>query len=343
VKTSTDHRASRGKHGLRRLTVLGAVVAVLATGACGGTETGTSAGGSTSPKASESKAAPAVLTDDQYLENAADFVDAADWDAAKTVKIELGEMFFKPKDVSLEAGKPYVLEFVNTGKVKHEFTSAKFFRSAATRKIESASSEVKVPFFTEVEVLPGKTVSLFVIPIVTGSFETVCEIEGHQEAGMEGTFTVTGKTPAVPVPVLGSLAAGPWLQDGPALVEAAAETWDAKAKTIRVEAGEDGAKMFFNPKNPVLKVGTPYVLEFVNIGKVKHEFTSAKFFPTMALRKVQDVEGEYKGLLLKEAEVFPGMQTDLYVIPTKVGTFDIVCEIEGHSEAGMFGTIKVTK
>src|SRR5680860_1407611 len=136
-----DQRPSGGMWGLRRFAVLGAVFAVLVTGACGSSET----------------AKPAVLAEDQYLENAADFVDAADWDAAKTLRIELGEMFFKPKNISVEAGKPYVLELVNTGKVKHEFSAAKFFRSVATRKVESDSSEVKVPFFTEVEVLAGKT------------------------------------------------------------------------------------------------------------------------------------------------------------------------------------------
>jgi len=331
-----DQRPSGGMWGLRRFAVLGAVFAVLVTGACGSSETA-------KPAAGASTGTPAVLAEDQYLENAADFVDAADWDAAKTVRIELGEMFFKPKNISVEAGKPYVLELVNTGKVKHEFSAAKFFRSAATRKVESDSSEVKVPFFTEIEVLAGKTVKLFVIPVVPGAFEMLCELPGHREAGMEGTITVTGSAPAAPAPVLGSMAAGPWLQNGPDLVEAAAETWDAKAETVRIEAGEDGAKMFFEPKDLVLKVGTPYVIELVNVGKIKHEWAADKFFPTVAFRKAEDAAGEYKGPLLREVEAFAGKQVDLYLIPTKAGTFEIICMIPGHREAGMEGTITVTK
>jgi len=289
------------------------------------------------------KVAPASFTDDQYLQNPKDFVDAAKWDAAAKVRIDLGEMFFKPEDVRLEAGKPYVIELANTGKVKHEFAASKFFRSVATRKVENSGSEVKVPYFTEVEVLAGKSVELFVIPTVPGSFEMLCEIAGHREAGMEGTISVTGSAPTVPTPVFGSVKAGPWLQNGPALVEAASATWKETAKTIRIEAGEDGAKMFFKPNNIVLKAGMPYVIELVNTGKIKHEYTADKFFPTVAFRKAEDASGEYKTPMLKEAEVKAGAQLDLFLIPTTPGTYDIVCEIEGHKAAGMFGTITVTK
>ncbi len=40
--------------------------------------------------------------------------------------------------------------------------------------------------------------------------------------------------------------------------------------------------------------------------------------------------------------MFAGKTVELYLIPTKAGTYDLVCEIEGHFEAGMFGTITVT-
>lgn len=338
-----ERQGSGATRMMQRLTVLGAVVAVLATGACGTSETAKPAAGGASSKAPVA-VAPAVLGEDEYVQNASAFVDAAKdtWDAkAVTVKIELGEMFFKPKNVDLEAGKPYVLELVNTGKVKHEFTADKFFRGSAMRKVESDSSEFKAPFMKEIEIKAGQTVKLFVIPVIPGSFDTICEIKGHSELGMKGTITVKGDKPATPAPVLGSLKAGLWVQNGPALVAAASTTWDAKKSTVRIEAGEAGAKMLFKPSNINLKVGTPYVIEMVNVGKTKHEFTSAQFFPTMAFRKAEDPSGEYKTLLVKEAEVFPGKQLDLYLIPTKAGTFKIVCELPGHEQAGMVGTITV--
>lgn len=341
MESTVIQRATGTRRSLRRLTALGVTLAVLATGACGTAKTEEPAAGGAAGAATP--AAPAVFDDDQYLQNAKEFVDAADWDAAPKVRIDLGEMFFEPEDVRLEAGKPYVIELVNTGKVKHEFAASKFFRSVATRKVENPGSEVKVPYFTEIEVFAGESIELFVIPTVPGSFEMLCEIEGHREAGMEGTITVTGSAPTVPVPVIGSVKAAPWLQNGPALIEAAAATWDATAKTIQIEAGEDGAKMFFKPNNIVLKVGTPYVLELVNSGEIKHEFTADEFFPTIAFRKAEDAFGEYKAPMLKEAEVKAGAMLELFLIPTVPGTYDIICEIEGHEEAGMFGTITVTE
>lgn len=351
---TADQRTKRGTVRLRRLTVLGAAVALLAT-ACGNqtattpAKAGNASNSTDSSKATTSTSAPMTkpaIADGQYLSNASEFVDAAKptWDTtAKAVPIELKEMSFTPKNITLEAGKPYVLKLTNTGKVKHEFSAGQFFRASAVRKTDSNSGAVKVPFFTEIEVLAGKTVDVLVIPVLPGTFQMLCEIPGHLEAGMSGAITVTGKAPAIPTPVLSDVSSGAWLQTAGALIDAAKPSWDAKAKTVRIDAGEAGAKMFFKPKNLDLKVGTPYVVEFVNVGKVEHEYTADEFFSTVAFRKAQDAAGEYKGLLLKEAEVKPGQQIDIYLIPTKVGTFKILCGIKGHNEAGMNGTITVTK
>jgi uncharacterized cupredoxin-like copper-binding protein len=65
------------------------------------------------------------------------------------------------------------------------------------------------------------------------------------------------------------------------------------------------------------------------------------FFSTIAFRKAENAWGEYKGPTLSEVEVFAGKQLDLYLIPTKAGSYLLVCEIEGHREAGMEGTITV--
>ena len=343
VKSDTrDQRVSAGARGLRRLTVLGATLAVLLTGACGSSQTAKpSAGGATSSGA-PSSGATVALGADQYLENSQDYVGVVDWTLAPKVRIEVGEMFFKPKDIPLKTGVPIVLELVNSGKITHEFTATEFFRSSSIRKIQSENSEVRVPFFTEVEVLPGQAVKVFAVPVIAGTFEMLCGLPGHRQAGMEGTITVTGAPTGLPVPVLKSMKTGPWLQNGSELVEAATPTWDAKAKTVKIEAGQGGPGLYFKPKQLVLKVGQPYVIQLVNVGSILHEYTADKFFPTVAFRKAQDASGEYKTPLLKEAEVMAHKKLDLYLIPTKAGTFKIVCQLAGHEEAGMVGTIKVT-
>jgi len=309
-------------------TAAGAVI-VLVLGACqgGGSSQGTSA------SEPEDRPSPDEAAE-RYVANASDFVDAADWDASTTVTIELSEFAFTPKDITLEAGQPYVLDVINGGTVKHEFTAGEFFRTVATRKAETAESEVKVPFFTEIEVFAGKSVEIFLIPLIPGTYDLVCEIEGHFEAGMFGTITVTGETPTSPALELADVSAGAWVQDGAALVEAA--DWDT-GEELTIELAE----FSFTPSAITLTAGQPYVITVVDVGDVKHEFTAEDFFGTVAFRKAEDASGEFKAPAPREVEVFAGATIDLYLIPTQPGTYDLVCEIEGHFEAGMFGTITV--
>ncbi|HLG00509.1 MAG TPA: cupredoxin domain-containing protein [Acidimicrobiia bacterium] len=314
------------KRSARSLLGVISVVAFVAA-ACGdGEETTSSA--TTAPSSTAASSA------ERYVANAAEFVEAADWDAAKEQTIELSEFAFTPKEITLEAGQPYILKVVNTGDVKHEFTAGEFFRTVATRKAETAQSEVKVPFFTEVEVFAGETVEIYLVPLIAGTYDLVCEIEGHFEAGMFGTITVTGEAPASPAIELADVASGSWNQDGPALVEAA--DWDA-AKEQTIELSE----FAFTPKDFTLTSGQPYILKVVNTGDVKHEFTAEEFFGSVAFRKAEDASGEFKAPAPREIEVFAGKEIEVYLIPTETGAFDLVCEIEGHFEAGMFGTITV--
>ncbi len=326
------------------LVALTLVFSACTTAGTTGTATPSEAPPAAAPSAAQATATPLPASEapaseapaaEQYVANAADFVKAADWDTKKTVTIELGEMYFTPKNITLEAGQPYVLEIVNVGTEKHEFTAEDFMRTVATRKAETGESEVKVPFFTEIEVFAGKKAELFLIPLIPGTYKLVCEIKGHFEKGMFGTITVTGQTPVSPALQLADVASGPWVQDGAALVKAA--DWDKK-QAITIELAE----MSFTPKDTTLKVGQPYVITVVNVGTEKHEFTAGDFFNSIAFRKAEDASGEFKAPAPHEVEVFAGKTIDLYLIPTMAGTYDLVCEIKGHFEKGMFGTITVT-
>jgi uncharacterized cupredoxin-like copper-binding protein len=272
-----------------------------------------------------------------YVANAGEIAgkSAADWSNAETIRVELDEFSFKPDNLILEAGLPYKIELVNTGAVKHEFTAGDFFKSVAWRKAQSPESEVKAVYFTEIEVFAGKQVDLYFVPVAPGTYDLLCELEGHLEAGMRGTITVTGVAPTTPAPVLTNIADGPWLLDSEARVANA--DWDTM-ETVHVELGE----FFFKPENIELRTGVPYKLVFDNPGAVKHEATAGDFFRTAAFRKVEDASGEFKTPLLLEVEVFADKETELFLIPTKAGKYEIVCEIEGHFEAGMHGHIIVT-
>lgn len=280
------------------------------------------------------QATPEVTAETDYLVNAADFVAAANWDAQQEVVLELNEFSFTPSDLTFEVGTPYVLTIRNAGKEKHYFTAHEFYRAIATRKAETTQSEVKVPYFTAIEVYPGQEAELLFIPVMPGTYEFICEIEGHADKGMRGTIAVTGETMTDPAPVLAPVTGGGWVQDSADRVAAA--DWEAM-ETVTVELGD----YFFKPNVISLLVDQPYKIEIKNGGVEKHEFTAGAFYLSAALSKVEDDSGEYKGPLINEVEVFAGQQTDLYLIPTVEGVFDLVCEIEGHLEKGMFGKIIV--
>lgn len=221
------------------------------------------------------------------------------------------------------------------GAVKHEFSAGDFFASVAWRKAESPESEVKAVYLTEIEVFAGKEVDLYFVPVTPGTYELVCEIEGHVEAGMHGAITVTGNAPTSPAPVFASITEGPWVLDNEERVAAA--DWSTM-ETVHIELGE----FFFKPDNIWLRVDHPYKLVFDNPGAVKHEATAGDFFRTAALRKVEDASGEFKAPLLLEVEVFADKETEIYLIPTMAGEYEMICEIEENLEAGMHGHIVVT-
>ena len=78
------------------------------------------------------------------------------------------------------------------------------------------------------------------------------------------------------------------------------------------------------------------------MGTKKHYFTTEEFYQSVAFRKAQDSSGEIKAPYFKAVEIFPGEQADLYLIPTKEGTYDSICTIAGHIKAGRHGQIAVT-
>ena len=270
-----------------------------------------------------------------YVVNAADIVSAADWDSMLTVRVEMSDFIYSPESLTLETGLPYKLELVNAGTTKHYFTAAGFYQSVAFRKAQTSEGEFKAPYFKAIEVFPGEQVDLYFVPVVPGGYSSLCTIDGHEEAGMHGIIIVAGEVPeSIPTPGMAPVAEGNWVQTADELVSDA--NWDTML-TVKVELSE----FSFTPEPLILMTGQPYKLEIANTGTVKHYFTAEEFYQSVAFRKAQDNSGEIKAPYFKAVEVFPGEQADLYLIPTKAGTFGSVCTITGHEDAGMHGSIVV--
>ena len=112
-----------------------------------------------------------------------------------------------------------------------------------------------------------------------------------------------------------------------------------KQRTVTVDLGE----YHYSPETLRLQAGTPYKLELVNRGGMKHYFTAPGFFRAIATRKVQsNHDGEIKAPYFTALELMPnGGQLDLYFVPVRTGSYRVECTLPGHAEQGMVGTLVI--
>lgn len=312
--------------------------ALLTLTACGG---GGAASEAAAPAASETAAAVSALAADQWVSNPGDFKDAANWDTAEKPTIALGGGAINPASLDLVAGKPYEIEISNSDTVDLGIGAKDFFRASAVRKTESGA-EIKLILFKEVFVKAGKSIKLFVIPVVPGTYDiTGLDASGAPVSGMTGKVNVSGTLPTTPVPALANVSTVGEPAGAADLLAAAIPTWDATAIKATITMGDTAVAHFFKPKNTVLKVGVPATITLANPGKTMHVDEMADFFKTAALWKVAGADGWNTGGLAKPADVDGGVTVTLFVIPTQEGTFALTDSSTGMEN--MKATVTVTK
>jgi uncharacterized cupredoxin-like copper-binding protein len=126
-----------------------------------------------------------------YVRDASDRVKAADWSKMETVTVTMTDFAFNPATSVFRQGVPYKLVIENKGAQKHYFTAEGFFRAIATRKLQSnTDGEVKAPYFSAIEVYPGRALDLYFIPVTKGNYPLICTIEGHAGMGMTGEIRI---------------------------------------------------------------------------------------------------------------------------------------------------------
>ena len=107
------------------------------------------------------------------------------------VTIGMGEYFFKPKDVTVSAGK-VAITAPNNGKVEHELVLLKTNVDPAKLKTEK-DGEVDEEAYSgpgEIpDVEPGET-GKTTLDLKPGKYAMICNVPGHYKAGMYGLVTV---------------------------------------------------------------------------------------------------------------------------------------------------------
>lgn len=109
----------------------------------------------------------------------------------------------------------------------------------------------------------------------------------------------------------------------PACGRGAGDVASSPAREIRIAMVEQGSKMAFEPARVTVKPGERVRFVIENKGTMDHEFES-------------DEAG------IEEVVVPPGKsRTVEWTAPAKAGDYPFVCDMPGHVEAGMKGTIAV--
>ncbi len=281
---------------------------------------------------------------------ASDWVNYVNWDDAQVVEVEMAEsatsLTFSPNQLTFEAGQPYVLRLVNaeSNDAKHYFSPEglkNFYQAIATRKVQTAEAEYKAPFFDAVELKIGGALEIFFVPVLAGTYDIVCTIPGHKEAGMTAKVTITGgegfQLDLEVAPDFDPLLASDDRRSG------GHDVW-ASAIEETVGMVEDGSVLGYAPPDVELAADVGYKLRLDNSAgnASKHYYTAAEFYKSVVMRKAEDGEAEIKAPYLKAVELLIGGSTTLFIVPTAAGAFQVICTIPGHEAAGMKGTIQVS-
>ena len=117
---------------------------------------------------------------------------------------------------------------------------------------------------------------------------------------------------------------------------------------IVIEMGQVDAKtMFFKPNHIELVTGKAYKIVLKNTDTIKHEFAGPELVARVFTRKVEVLGADGKMIAevkgnVTEIEVAGAGVAEWFIVPVQTGKdISIGCEIEGHREAGMFGTVTI--
>jgi len=138
------------------------------------------------------------------------------------------------------------------------------------------------------------------------------------------------------------------LLSGPAFAEGDLSRDNPIEIVLEMGTTEDGEKMYFRPDHLDLETGQAYILLLRNLDEdQKHEFAGHELIEKVFTRKVEiteesgDLVAEIKGNI-SEIEVGPRQEVEWFFVPVQTGEdLEMACELEGHREAGMIGTVTI--
>ncbi|MCC7023844.1 MAG: cupredoxin domain-containing protein, partial [Thermomicrobiales bacterium] len=260
--------------------------------------------GAATAEATEAPAATPSAPEASPAAEAAQQAPAAAPAAAETVTVTSHDIYFDPKEVTIPANTDVTFDLPNEGVTEHDFS------------IDALGIAVPLPI--------GETDKSVVINAPPGDYEYYCNVPGHKEAGMVGTLHVV-EGAAAPAAAEGAAPAATAAQQNAAPAEASPATTPAAAAASPAASAETvtvvSHDIYFDPKEFTIPANTDVTVKLPNEGVTAHDFSIDALGISVPL---------------------PVGETDKeVVINAPPGTYEYYCNVPGHKEAGMVGTLIV--
>lgn len=113
--------------------------------------------------------------------------------APTKVTVTMTEFGFEPKTISVTAGSPVELTLVNEGAVEHDFVVeviAVTDVSSSNTGEHHMSTEEHSEYDLHTSTAAGETSTLAFTPTEAGTYQIICSVPGHKDAGMTGELIV---------------------------------------------------------------------------------------------------------------------------------------------------------
>jgi len=231
--------------------------------------------------------------------------------AAQSVEFVAYDIYFEPKEATIPANTDVTAVIRNDGAAPHNFSI----------------DELGI----DVDIAPGETKET-VINAPAGEYEYYCNVPGHKEAGMVGKLIVAEGAAAAPAGAAAPGAApaqGAATSSTPSVATPAGSTTEATPAGGEEQAAGQGAgnavevvakDIFFEPKVLSIPADTDVTVQVPNQGVTLHNFSIDEL-----------------GI---DVDIAPGA-TEEVVINAPAGEYEFYCNVPGHKQAGMVGTLTV--
>ena len=113
--------------------------------------------------------------------------------AATSIEAITTEFAFSPDAWTVAAGEEITIEVTNGGSILHEWVLLKEgVEISSEADLPATEEELLADFvYVEEEIEPGETKTLKFEAPAAGTYQIICALEGHFNAGMEGSLIVS--------------------------------------------------------------------------------------------------------------------------------------------------------